>query len=184
MCGFIGASGALRRRAARERLGATSTPPVRFFILLRQLMDAEQANLARLNAEVAAPVAEDVPGDLRRAPDEEFEAPDVRVVVSARRGREEDGAPPQSKAPEPHDRRARFPVVRPPAAGRADPGDHGPQKKEAVAGGQGWVGPAFLYFQKQFGGMDSSSYRVCPSTIQRRQSSHGRALRQRSRTTC
>ena len=37
----------------------------------------------------AAPVAEDLPGDLRRTPDEEAQAPDVRVVMTARRGREE-----------------------------------------------------------------------------------------------
>ena len=66
-------------------------------------MDAELVDELRVDRVLAAPVAEDMPGDLRRTSDEEFEAPDVRVVVSARRGREEDGAPPQSKAPEPKD---------------------------------------------------------------------------------
>ena len=89
-------------------------------------MDAELVDELRVDRVLAAPEAEDMPGDLRRTSDEEFEAPDVRVVVSARRGREEDGAPPQSKAPEPKNLRARSPVVRPPAAGRADPSDHGP----------------------------------------------------------
>ena len=46
----------------------------------------------------AAPVAEDLPGDLWRASDEEVEAPHVRAVV-ARRGRE-DGAPAKREAPE------------------------------------------------------------------------------------
>ena len=55
-------------------------------------MDAELVDDARHNGVLAAPVAEDVPGDLRRTPDEEAEAPDVLAVV-ARRGRE-DGAPP------------------------------------------------------------------------------------------
>ena len=86
---------------------------------------------------LAAPVAEDLPSDLRRTPDEELEAPDVRVVVTARRGREKDGAPPLREAPEPKDLLAGFSVVRPPAAGRADPGDHGPQHFEAVGDG-GW----------------------------------------------
>ena len=76
---------------------------------LRRLVETELVDEWRV---LAAPVAEDVPGDLRRASDEELETPDVRVVVVPRRRREEDGAPPQSKAPEPHDRRARFPVVR------------------------------------------------------------------------
>ena len=47
---------------------------------------------------LAAPVAEDVPGDLRRTADEELEAPDVLTVMS-RCGRE-DGAPPLREAPE------------------------------------------------------------------------------------
>ena len=106
-------------------------------------MDAELVDDARLNGVLAAPVAEDVPGDLRRTPDEELEAPDVRVVVAPRRRREEDGPPSKREAPEPKDLRARFPVVRPPAAGRADPGDHGPQRPEAVIGGQGRVGPRY-----------------------------------------
>ena len=107
-------------------------------------MDAEVVDDARLDGVLAAPEAEAVPGDLRRTPDEEVEAPDVRVFVVARRGSEEDGAPPLREAPEPKDLRARSPVVRPPAAGRADPGDDGPQHIEAVARGQGRVGPAFL----------------------------------------
>ena len=107
-------------------------------------MDAELVDDARLNGVLAAPVAEDMPGDLRRTPDEEVEAPDVRVFVVARRGSEEDGAPPLREAPEPKNLRARSPVVRPPAAARADPGDHGPQHIEAVARGQGRIGPAFL----------------------------------------
>ena len=74
-------------------------------------MEAELVDDARLNGVLAAPVAEDVPGDLRRTPDEELETPDVRVVVVPRRRREEDGAPPQSKAPEPKNLRARSPVV-------------------------------------------------------------------------
>ena len=78
----------------------------------------------RVDRVLAAPVAEDLPGDLRRASDEEVEAPDVLAVV-ARRGRE-DGAPPKREAPEPKNLRARSPVVSPPPAGRADPGDDGP----------------------------------------------------------
>ena len=74
-------------------------------------MDAELVDDARLNGVLAAPVAEDVPGDLRRTPDEELEAPDVRVVVAPRRRREEDGPPSKREAPEPKDLRARFPVV-------------------------------------------------------------------------
>ena len=54
---------------------------------------------------LAAPVAEDVPGDLWRTADDETEAPDVLAVV-ARRGRE-DGAPSKREAPEPKDLRAR-----------------------------------------------------------------------------
>ena len=87
-------------------------------------MDAEVVDDARLDGVLAAPEAEAVPGDLRRAPDEELETPDVRVVVVPRRRREEAGAPPLREAPEPKDLRARFPVVRPPAAGRAHPCDH------------------------------------------------------------
>ena len=60
---------------------------------------------------LATPVAEDMPGDLRRTPDEELETPDVRVVVVPRRRREEDGAPSKREAPEPKDLRARSPVV-------------------------------------------------------------------------
>ena len=101
-------------------------------------MDAELADEWRV---LAAPVAEDVPGDLRRTPDEELETPDVRVVVVPRRRREEDGAPPLREAPESKDLRARFPVVSPPASGGADPGDHCPQRLEAIFGGQGRVGP-------------------------------------------
>ena len=67
---------------------------------LRRLVEAELVDDARLNGVLAAPVAEDVPGDLRRTPDEEFEAPDVRVVVVPRRRREKDGAPPLREAPE------------------------------------------------------------------------------------
>ena len=62
-------------------------------------MDAELVDDARLNGVLAAPVAEDVPGYLRRTSDDETEAPDVLAVV-ARRGRE-DGAPPQRETPEP-----------------------------------------------------------------------------------
>ena len=92
------------------------------WVCLRRLAVAELVNHVRLDRVLAAPVAEDLPGDLRRAPDEEVEAPDVLAVV-ARRGRE-DGAPPKREAPEPKDLRARFPVVSPPAAGRAHPCDH------------------------------------------------------------
>ena len=60
---------------------------------------------------LATPVAEDMPGDLRRTPDEELETPDVRVVVVPRRRWEEDGAPPLREAPEPKNLRARSPVV-------------------------------------------------------------------------
>ena len=88
----------------------------------------------------AAPVAEDLPGDLWRASDEEVEAPHVRAVV-ARRGRE-DGAPPKREAPEHKDLRARYPVVSSPAAGRAYPCDHIPQNLEAIARGQLPVGYA------------------------------------------
>ena len=70
-------------------------------------MDAELVDDARLNGVLAAPVAEDVPGDLRRTPDEELEAPDVRVVVAPRRRREEDGPPSKREAPEPKDLRAK-----------------------------------------------------------------------------
>merc|ERR1739843_36687 len=99
-------------------------------------MDAEVVDDARLDGVLAAPEAEAVPGDLRRTPDEEVEAPDVRVFVVARRGSEEDGAPPLREAPEPKDLRARFPVISPPAAGRAHPCDDGPQRSEAVIGGR------------------------------------------------
>ena len=68
---------------------------------LRRLIDAEIVDDARHNGVLAAPEAEDMPGDLRRTPDEEVEAPDVRVFVVARRGSEEDGAPPLREAPEP-----------------------------------------------------------------------------------
>ena len=63
---------------------------------------------------LAAPVAEDEPGDLRRTADEELEAPDVLTVMS-RCGRE-DGAPPLREAPESKNLRARFPVVEQKAA--------------------------------------------------------------------
>ena len=102
-------------------------------------MDAEVVDDARLDGVLAAPEAEDLPGDLRRTLDEEGQAPDVRVVVAEYRRREEDGAPPKREAPEPKDLRARSPVVRPPTARRADPGDHGPQYFDAVVGGQGRV---------------------------------------------
>ena len=75
-------------------------------------MDAEVVDDARRNGVLAAPVAKYVPGDLRRTPDEEVEAPDVRVVVTARRGRVEDGAPSEREAAEPKDLRARSPVVK------------------------------------------------------------------------
>ena len=108
-------------------------------VCLRRLAVAELVNHVRLDRVLAAPVAEDVPGDLRRTLDEEGQAPDVRVVVAEYRRREEDGAPPKREAPESKDLRARFPVVCPPAAGGADPDDHGPQRLEAVVGGQGPV---------------------------------------------
>ena len=79
-------------------------------------MDAELVDDARLNGVLAAPVAEDMPGDLPRTLDEEGQAPDVRVVVAEYRRREEDGAPPKREAPEPKDLRARFSVIRPPSA--------------------------------------------------------------------
>ena len=76
-------------------------------LLLRWLTEAELVDDAsslhadaRLAAAIfflrvpAAPVAEDLPGDLWRASDEEAQAPDGWVVMTARRGREEDGAPP------------------------------------------------------------------------------------------
>ena len=78
----------------------------------------------------AAPVAEDVPGDLWRASDEEVEAPHVRAVVASR-GRE-DGTPPKREAPEHKDLRTRYPVVSSPAAGRAHPRDHCLQNLEAI----------------------------------------------------
>ena len=81
------------------------------WVCLRRLAVAEQVNHVRLDRIPAAPVAEDLPGDLRRTPDEEVEAPDVRVFVVARRGSEEDGAPPLREAPEPKNLRARSPVV-------------------------------------------------------------------------
>ena len=76
-------------------------------------MVAELVNHVRLRLGwvLAAPVAEDLPGDLRRTPDEELETPDVRVVVVPRRRWEEDGAPPLREAPEPKNLRARSPVV-------------------------------------------------------------------------
>ena len=111
------------------------------WILLRRLAEAEHVNHAisggRASSHgrvLAAPVAEDVPGDLRRAPDEEVEAPDVLAVVA--RQTREDGAPPKREAPEPKDLRARSPVVRPPTAGGADPDDDGPQRFDAVVGRQ------------------------------------------------
>ena len=68
-------------------------------------MDAELVDKLRVYRvlRLAAPVAEDLPGDLRRTPDEELETPDVRVVVASRRRREEDGAPPLREAPESKD---------------------------------------------------------------------------------
>ena len=73
------------------------------WVCLRCLAVAELVNHVvrlRLDWVLAAPVAEDLPGDLRRTPDEELETPDVRVVVVPRRRREEDGAPPLREAPE------------------------------------------------------------------------------------
>ena len=102
-----------------------------------RLAVAELVDKLRVDRVLAAPVAENEPGDLWRASDEEVEAAHVRAVV-ARRTRE-DGAPAKREAPEPKDLRARFPVVCPPAAGGADPDDHGPQRLEAVVGGQGPV---------------------------------------------
>ena len=73
-------------------------------------MDAELVLVVewRVGRVLAAPVAEYMPGDLRRTPDEELETPDVRVVVVPRRRREEDGAPPLREVPESKDLRARF----------------------------------------------------------------------------
>ena len=68
-----------------------------------RLAVAELVDKLRVDRVLAAPKAEDVPGDLRRTADEELEAPDVRVLVVARRGREEDGAPPLREAPESKD---------------------------------------------------------------------------------
>ena len=69
-------------------------------LLLRRLTEAELVDDAsslhadaRLAAAIvflrvpAAPVAEDLPGDLRRTPDEEAQAPDVRVVIRPSRRR-------------------------------------------------------------------------------------------------
>ena len=66
-------------------------------------MDAELVLVVewRVGRVLAAPVAEYMPGDLRRTPDEELETPDVRVVVVPRRRREEDGVPPLREAPKP-----------------------------------------------------------------------------------
>ena len=58
-------------------------------VLLRRLAEAELVDKLRVDRVLAASVAEDLPGDLRRTPDEEAQAPDVRVVMTARRGREE-----------------------------------------------------------------------------------------------
>ena len=76
-------------------------------LLLRRLTEAELVDDAsslhsdtRLAAAIfflrvpAAPVAEDLPGDLWRASDEEVEAPHVRAVV-ARRGRDDARARPR-----------------------------------------------------------------------------------------
>ena len=106
-------------------------------VCLMRLAVAELVNHVRRDRILAAPVAEDVPGDLRRTPDEEFEAPDVRVVVASRRRRVEDGAPPLREASESKNLLAGVSVVRPPAAGRADPGDDGLQRIEADDDG-GW----------------------------------------------
>ena len=128
-------------------------------------MDAEVVVEWRV---LAAPVAEDVPGDLRRTADEELEAPDVLTVMS-RCGRE-DGAPPLREAPESKNLRARFPVVSPPAAGRANPGDDDPQGLEAVDDrGWGLAGDLFTHVQNPFDAMIRAW--ICgtgPSTIQRR----------------
>ena len=149
--------------------------------LVDEIRDDEIVELI-VDEVLAAPVAEDVPGDLRRTLDEEGQAPDVRVVVAEYRRREEDGAPLKREAPEPKDLRARFPVVRPPTAVRADPGDHGPQHLEAIAGGQGPctvsdTGQVSLHFrptQKPFCGIDSCaglSMIQRNYSLQRRQSS-------------
>ena len=114
----------------------------------------------RVDRVLAAPVAEDLPGDLRRTPDEEAEAPDVLAVV-ARRGRE-DGAPPLREDQEPKDLLARSPVVRPPTAGRANPGDHGPQHLEAIARGQFLVGLPFREMQKPFRVIDLCADKIGP----------------------
>ena len=136
---------------------------------LRRLVVAELVNHVRLDRVLAAPVAEDVPGDLRRTPDEEFEASVVRGSWP-----QEDGAPPKREAPESKDLRARFPVVCPPAAGGADPDDHGPQRLEAVVGGQGPVESVYRPIQNLFCGRGKNCVidnggTVC--MIQRRQSS-------------
>ena len=56
---------------------------------------------------LATPVAEDMPGDLRRTPDEELETPDVRVVVVPRRRRDvsddDDKAPRDDEESKTHD---------------------------------------------------------------------------------
>ena len=55
-----------------------------------RLVEAEPVDKMRVDRVMAAPVAEDLPGDLRRTSDEEVEAPDVRAVVP-RRGRDDEG---------------------------------------------------------------------------------------------
>ena len=70
-----------------------------------RLAVAELVDKLRVDRVLAAPVAEDVPGDLRRTADEELEAPDVLTVMS-RCGRE-DGAPPLREAPESKNLRAK-----------------------------------------------------------------------------
>ena len=88
------------------------------FVLLRRLAEAELVDELRGDRVLAAPVAEDVPGDLWRTPDEEVEAPDVLAVV-ARRGRE-DGAPPKREAPTSCCRRATRAEIKPAMRHRLD----------------------------------------------------------------
>ena len=151
------------------------------FLFYKSLMEAELVDKMRDDRVLAPPVAKDMPGDLRWTSDEEVEALDVRVVVAsvvvtAHRGRGEDGAPPKREAPEPKYLRARYPIVSSPAAGREDPGHHGLQHSEAISTWHGRVatpirsGPRFRDIQKSFG-RGRRGGRLMASMIQRRQSS-------------
>ena len=108
----------------------------RCVIFLRHLPEAELGIDAGGRVEVlTAPVAEDVPGDLWRTPNDEPNAPDICVVMTRA---SKEGAPPKREAPEPKELLARFSIIRLPATGRADPADHAPEHLKAMDDGGRW----------------------------------------------